>query len=98
MHKIHSDVIGGYLMFTQMQIFEVEPGYSYVVERTQIIDGVYLEVFKQPGYEDDAILYIGDNEILFKWDDEARSIFSELDTTEPIELLAILAQAPKVLA
>ena len=31
-------------MFTQMQIFEVEPGYSYVVERTQIIDGVYLEV------------------------------------------------------
>lgn len=85
-------------MFTQMQIFEVEPGYSYVVERTQVIDGVYLEVFKQPGYEDDAVLHIGDNEILFKWDDEARSIFSELDTAEPIELLAILAQAPKVLA
>lgn len=85
-------------MFTQMQIIEIAPNYSYVVERTQIIDGVYLEVFKQPGYEDDAILYIGDNEILFKWDDEARSIFSELDTTEPIELLAILAQSPKVLA
>lgn len=85
-------------MFTQMQIFEVEPGYSYVVERTQVIDGVYLEVFKQPGYEDDAVLYIGDNEILFKWSDEASSIFSELDTAEPIELLAILAQAPKVLA
>ncbi|MDM5234258.1 hypothetical protein [Lysinibacillus pakistanensis] len=83
-------------MITQMQIFEVEPGYSYIVERTQIIDGVYLEVFKQPGYEDDAILYIGDNEILFKWNEEAQSIFFELDTCEPIELLTILAQAPKV--
>ncbi len=85
-------------MFTQMQIVEIEPNYSYVVERTQIIEGVYLEVFKQPGYEDDAILYIGDNEILFKWDDEACTIFSELDTAEPIELLAILAQVTKVLA
>lgn len=85
-------------MFTQMQIVEIEPDYSYVVERTQIFDGVYLEVFRQPGYEDDAILYIGDNEILFKWDDEAQSIFSELDTAETIELLAILAQAPKLLA
>jgi len=66
-------------MFTQMQIFEIEPGYSYIVERTQIIEGVYLEVFKQPGYEDDAILYIGDNEILFKWDDEALSICWGLD-------------------
>lgn len=46
-------------------------------------------------YEDDAILYIGDNEILFKWDDEARSIFSELDTADLIELLAILAQSQK---
>ena len=53
-----------------MQIVEVEQGYSYVVERTQLLDEVYLEVFKQPGYEDDAVLYIGDNEILFKWDDE----------------------------
>ncbi|MGE7984959.1 hypothetical protein [Lysinibacillus fusiformis] len=85
-------------MMIQMQIVEIEPGYSYIVERTQLLDGVRLEVFKQPGYEDDAILYIGDNEILFKWDDEARSIFSELDTAEPIELLAILAQAPKVFA
>ncbi|MFF6014140.1 hypothetical protein [Lysinibacillus fusiformis] len=85
-------------MFTQMQIVEIEPGYSYVVERTQFLDGVHLEVFRQPGYEDDAILYIGNNEILFKWDDEARLIFSALDTAEPIELLAILAQAPKVLA
>lgn len=41
-------------------------------------------------YEDDAILYIGDNEILFKWDDETSSIFSEL--------LAILAQSQKELA
>lgn len=57
-------------MITQMQIVEVEQGYSYVVERTQLLDEVYLEVFKQPGYEDDAVLYIGDNEILFKWDDE----------------------------
>lgn len=85
-------------MNTQMQIVEVEPGYSYVVERTQLLDGVRLEVFRQPGYEDDAILYIGDNEILFKWDQDAQSIFSELDTCEPIELLAILAQAPKLLA
>lgn len=85
-------------MITQMQIVEVEPGYSYVVEQTQILDGVRLEVFKQQGYEDDAVLYIGDNEILFKWDDEARSIFSELDTAEVVELLAILAKSPKLLA
>ncbi|WP_312128270.1 hypothetical protein [Lysinibacillus capsici] len=85
-------------MFTQMQIVEVEPGYSYVVKRTQIIDGVYLEVFNQPGYEDDAILYIGDNEILFAWTDESAALFAELDTCEPIELLAILAQAPRLLA
>ncbi|MEK5431329.1 hypothetical protein MKY88_10695 [Lysinibacillus sp. FSL R7-0073] len=49
-------------------------------------------------YEDDAILYIGDNEILFKWDDETSSIFSELDTADLIELLAILAQSQKELA
>ncbi|MFJ8518981.1 hypothetical protein [Lysinibacillus xylanilyticus] len=85
-------------MFTQMQIVEVELGYSYVVEKTQIIDGVYLEVFKQPGYDDGAILYVGNDEVLFKWNDEAQYIFSELDTAEPIELLAILAQALKVLA
>ncbi len=85
-------------MITQMQIVEVEPGYSYVVEQTQILDGGRLEVFKQQGYEDDAVLYIGDNEILFKWDDEARSIFSELDTAEVVELLAILAKSPKLLA
>lgn len=90
--------MGGCFMNTQMQIFEIEPGYSYIVERTQIFDGVYLEVFRQPGYEDDAVLYIGDNEILFKWDDEARSIFSELDTAEVVELLAILAKSPKLLA
>ncbi|MEY9976213.1 hypothetical protein [Lysinibacillus sp. RC79] len=85
-------------MITQLQIVEVEPGYSYVVERTQIFDGVCLEVFKQPGYADDAILHIGDNEIFFKWDEEAKLIFSELDTCEPIELLTILAQAPSLSA
>lgn len=85
-------------MFTQIQIVEVEPGYSYVVERTQILDGVHLEVFRQPGYADDAILYLGDNEILFAWDEEVAKLFSELDTAEPIELLSFLAQAPKVLA
>ncbi|MGE7692464.1 hypothetical protein ACQKMI_25250 [Lysinibacillus sp. NPDC097214] len=85
-------------MITQMQIVEVEPGYSYVVERTQIMDQVHLEVFRQPGYADDAILHIGDNEIFFKWDEEAKLIFSELDTCETIELLTILAQAPKLSA
>ncbi|WP_291759061.1 hypothetical protein [Lysinibacillus sp. UBA5990] len=43
-------------------------------------------------------MYIGNNEILFKWDDETRSIFSELDTADLIELLAILAQSQKELA
>lgn len=85
-------------MITQMQIVEVEPGYSYVVERTQLLEGVHLEVFRQPGYQDDAILFIGDNEILFAWTDEAVALFAELDTCEPIELLAILAQAPRLLA
>lgn len=85
-------------MFTQMQIVEIEPNYSYVVERTQIIEGVYLEVFKQPGYADDAVLYIGDNEVLFAWDETVAKLFSNLDTCEPIELLAILAKSPKLLA
>ncbi|MET4561562.1 hypothetical protein ABIA69_002730 [Lysinibacillus parviboronicapiens] len=85
-------------MITQMQIVEVEPGYSYVVERTQLLDGVHLEVFRQPGYPDDAILFIGDNEILFAWTDEAATLFAELDTCEPIELLAILAQTPSLSA
>ncbi len=49
-------------------------------------------------FKPSAIFYMGDNGILFKWDDEARSIFSELDTAEPIELLANLAQSPKVFA
>ncbi len=35
-------------------------------------------------------MYIGDNESFFMWDVEARSICSELDTAEPIELLATL--------
>lgn len=85
-------------MFTQMRIVEIEPNYSYVVERTQILEGVYLEVFKQPGYADDAVLYIGDNEVLFTWNETVAKIFSEIDTCEPIELLSFLAQAPKVLA
>lgn len=85
-------------MNTLMQIVEIEPGYSYIVEKTQIFDGVHLEVFRQPGYADDAILHLGDNEILFAWNEEVAKIFSELDTCEPIELLAILAQAPKLLA
>ncbi|WP_431807690.1 hypothetical protein [Lysinibacillus sphaericus] len=44
-------------MITQMQIVEVEQGYSYVVERTKLLDEVYVEVFKQPGYKDYAVVY-----------------------------------------
>ncbi|MDD1504746.1 hypothetical protein PVA17_18545 [Lysinibacillus sp. CNPSo 3705] len=85
-------------MITQMQIVEVEPGYSYVVERTRIMDQVHLEVFRQPGYPDDAILYIGENEVLFAWNEEVAKLFSELNTCEPTELIYFLAQAPKLLA
>ncbi|MGA3675790.1 hypothetical protein [Lysinibacillus agricola] len=84
-------------MNTQMQIVEVEPGFSYEVERTEIFDGVRLEVYKHPSFADDATLYIGDNEVHFKWTAEAAALFAELDTCEPIELLAILTQAPRLL-
>ncbi|WP_336634774.1 hypothetical protein [Lysinibacillus fusiformis] len=40
--------------------------------------------------KNDAIMYIDDDESFFMRDDGARSICSELDTAEPIELLATL--------
>lgn len=85
-------------MNTQTQIIEIEPGFSYEVERTEIFAGVHLEVYKHPSFADDATLHIGDSEVHFAWTDEAAALFAELDTCEPIELLAILAQAPRLLA
>ena len=79
-------------MGTQTKIIEIEPGFNYEVVRTEIFARVYLEVYKQPGYADEATLHIGDNEVHFAWTDEAAFLFTELDTCEPIELLAILAQ------
>ncbi len=85
-------------MNTQTQIIEIEPGFTYEVVRTEIFTGVHLEIYKQLGYTDEATLHIGDNEVHFAWTDEAAILFAKLDTCGPIELLAILAQAPKLLA
>ena len=85
-------------MNTQAQIIEIEPGFNYEVVRTEIFVGVHLEVYKQLGYADEATLHIGDNEVHFAWTDESAALFAELDTCETIELLAILAQAPRLLA
>ncbi|MFJ8515785.1 hypothetical protein [Lysinibacillus xylanilyticus] len=85
-------------MNTQTQIIKIEPGFTYEVVRTEIFAGVHLEVYKQPGYADEATLHIGDNEVHFAWSDEAAVLFAELDKREPIELLAILTQAPRLLA
>lgn len=85
-------------MNTQTQIIEIEPGFNYEVVRTEIFVGVHLEVYKQLGYGDEATLHIGDNEVHFAWTEEAAALFEGLDTCEPIELLAILAQAPRLLA
>jgi len=85
-------------MNTQTQIIKIEPGFTYEVVRTEIFAGVHLEVYKQPGYADEATLLIGDNEVHFAWSDEASVLFAELDKRKTLELLAILTQAPKVLA
>ncbi|PJO43809.1 hypothetical protein [Lysinibacillus xylanilyticus] len=85
-------------MNTQTQIIKIEPGFTYKVVRTEIFAGVYLEVYKQPGYADEATLNIGDNEVHFAWSDEAAVLFAELDMRKPIDLLEILTQAPRLLA
>ncbi|MGC7931093.1 hypothetical protein ACP3VS_21035 [Lysinibacillus sp. VIII_CA] len=85
-------------MNTQTQIINIEPGFTLEVLRTEIFDGVHLEVYKQPGYADEATLHIGDNEVHFAWSDEAAVLFAGLDTRKPVDLLEILTQAPRLLA
>lgn len=85
-------------MYTETQIIEIEPGFSIEVVKTDILPNVRLEVYKDDSAKYDATLIVGDNEIHFAWTDEAASLFDELDTCKPIELLTILAQAPNLLA
>lgn len=85
-------------MYTQTRLIEVEPGFTLDVTVTELFNGVRLEVYRNEEFGEDATLFIGDNEVQFAWTDEAATLFAELDTCEPIELLAILSQSHKLLS
>lgn len=53
-----------------------------------IIPGVILQVDGEQ-----AILAIAGKEFSFLWNCETETLFTDIDVAEPVELLAILAQA-----
>lgn len=75
-------------MFTTTERVLIEEGFTVVVESAEIIPGVKLSVYD--GVE--GVLTIGGQDVAFAWTEEASALFSDIDTCEPIELLALLAQ------
>ncbi|MEK4085152.1 hypothetical protein [Psychrobacillus sp. FSL K6-1415] len=75
-------------MFTTTEQVLIEEEFTVVVESAEIIPGVKLSVYD--GVE--GVLTIGEHDVTFAWSKEASVLFSDIDTCEPIELLALLAK------
>ena len=69
------------------QIVKVEDGYTFELKTAQLLDNVQLEVYD----DTQATLTLGKNEVHFQWNSEVATLFKEIDTCEPIELLALLS-------
>lgn len=69
------------------QLVTVEDGYSIELKTVQLFDNVQLAVYD----DTEATLTLGNNEVQFNWSSEVEALFKEIDTCEPIELLALLS-------
>lgn len=81
-------------LFTSTTLIEMKKGWTVKLEQVEIISGVTLKVYD----DKEATLIIGSNELEFVWCDDAKALFRDIDTCEPIELLAILTDNQKALA
>lgn len=75
-------------MFTKTEVVNIEEGFTVMIESTEIMPGVTLSVYD----DEEGVLSIGGQDITFAWCDDAKAVFSDIDTAEPIELLAILTK------
>lgn len=67
----------------------IEEGYEILEETTELMDGVMLHVYDGT----DASITVGNHEIMFRYDDEAKRLFDRInDGVLAVELLAILAR------
>lgn len=69
------------------QVVTVEDGYSIELKTVQLLDNVELAVYD----DTEAKLTLGKNEVHFQWNNEVATLFNEIDTCEPIELLVLLS-------
>lgn len=64
-------------------------------EVIKITDDVTLVIFKDKGFEDAGVLkFKSGYEVEFRYDEDARQVFEDIDNADPIELITIMAQAP----
>ena len=63
-------------------------------EVIRITDDVTLVILKDEGFEDAGVLkFKSGYEIEFRYDEDARQVFEDLEGADPIELITVLAQA-----
>ena len=61
----------------------------------RITDDVTLVILKDEGFEDAGVLKFKNGyEVEFRYDEDARQVFEDLEGADPIELITVLAQAP----
>lgn len=64
-------------------------------EEIQITDDIKLVILYDEGFEDAGLLeFKNGGEVLFRYDEDARQVFEDLEGADPIELITVLAQAP----
>ena len=64
-------------------------------EVIRITDDAMLVIFKDDGFEDAGVLKFKNGyEVEFRYDEDARQVFEDLEGADPIELITLLAQAP----
>lgn len=65
-------------------------------EVIRITDDVTLVILNDEGFESAGLLkFKSGYEVEFRYDDDARQVFEDLEGADPIELLTVLAQAAK---